>query len=100
MDINSTLIISNNECELKLKNYYNISLNEQLYFFKIIIPEQGKGISKLKYTYFYHLKDGNNTLVELDISICENEKVKIYNKINITGDLDKYDINSEYYNSI
>ena len=100
LEINSTLIISNNECELKLKNYYNISLNEQLYFFKIIIPEQGKGISKLKYTYFYHLKDGNNNLVELDISICENEKVKIYNKINITGDLDKYDINSEYYNSI
>ena len=100
LDINSTLIISNNECELKLKNYYNISLNEQLYFFKIIIPEQGKRISKLKYEYFYHLKDGNNTLIELDISICENEKVKIYNKINITGDLDKYDINSEYYNSI
>ena len=33
LDTNSTLIIANSECELKLKGYYNISLNDQLYFF-------------------------------------------------------------------
>ena len=92
--------IENSECELKLKEYYNISLNDQLYFFKIIMPEEGRKIPKMKYSCFYPLYGINNALVELNISICQDEKVKIYNKINITKDINKYDLNSQYYKSI
>ena len=100
LDSNSTIIIAKNECELKLKKYYNISLNDHLYFFKVIIPEKGKKIPKMKYSCFYPLYGINNALVELNISICQDEKVKIYNKINITTDINKYDINSQYYKSL
>ena len=100
LDTNSTLIIANSECELKLKKYYNISLNDQLYFFKIIMPEEGREIPKMKYFCFYPLNGISNTLVKLNTSICQNENVKIYNKINITKDINKYDLNSQYYKSI
>ena len=100
LDTNSILIIENSECELKLKKYYNISLNDQLYFFKIIMPEEGREIPKMKYFCFYPLNGISNTLVKLNTSICQNENVKIYNKINITKDINKYDLNSQYYKSI
>ena len=96
-NINKTSI-NFGECESKLKNEYNISLNSSLYITMIEINEEGMQIPKVEYEIYYPLY--NEELIKLNLSICENEKIDILIPIKITDNIDKYNPASRYYNNI
>ena len=86
------------ECETKLKNAYNISINDSLYIFKIDKKIEGMKIPKIEYEVYYPLY--TNELYQLNLTICENTKIDISVPINLNDSLDKYDSNSDYYNDL
>jgi len=86
-------------CETKLKNNYNISLNNSLYIFKIDKTIPGMKIPKIEYEIYYPLFN-NNTLILLNLSICSNMKIDISIPIEIEETLDKYNTSSNYYSDL
>ena len=64
------------ECETLLRGYYNISENELLYMKKIDIIQEGMKIPKIEYEVYSKLS--GNKLTKLNLTICENSKVKFY----------------------
>ena len=84
------------DCENKLREKYNISGN--LFLLKINDNEEGYKIPKINYDVYAQFN--SNKLERLDLSICEGDKItlQIPLLLNFTNDdLDKYDINSKYY---
>ena len=95
------ITINLGECEDKLFKYYNITENASLYILKMEIQEEGIKIPKIEYEVFYPL---NGTyLSNLDLSFCHNKRIVISIPISIDiyeNEIDKYNINSDYYNDI
>ena len=84
------------ECENLLHEYYNISENEPLLIFKIDTFEKGLLIPKVDYEIF-NLK----TKKQLNLTICENSKIKILMPAYIDESEEfKHNISSDYYNNI
>ena len=92
----STINLGN--CEIKLKNNSNIPLEEILYIFKIEFNINGMKIPKTEYEVYYF----SNTLqlIQLNLSICQNEKIIISHPFEINDNIDKYNPKSGYYNDI
>ena len=87
------------KCEKKLKEEYNISLNDSLYIFKI--DTKIENIQKIEYELYYQFIKNNNSFTKLDLSICEGLKIDIYIPINISSeDIDKYNMSSDLYNDL
>ena len=86
------------ECETKLKNYYNISNNESIYIKKIDIIQDGMNTLKLEYDVYAKLYGKN--LINLNLTVCDNNKISISIQIEINDNLDKYNSSSGYYNDI
>ena len=86
-----------NQCEVLLREYYNITDNEKIYMKKIEVPQNGLNISKIEYDLYY--KSNNTKLMQMDKLICKNEKIIIYTPIIINdNNIDKYNPKSGYYN--
>ena len=73
------------ECQNKLKKFYNISLDEDLYILIINISKPEMINPKVEYKVYYPLND--DILEKLDLSLCSNEKF-------ITVNCSKYSIRS------
>ena len=86
-------------CEDRLKEFYHIPLNDSLYVLRLDINQIGMQIPLLEYEIFYPVNNSIN-LVKLDSSICSNLKIERVISINITGNIDKYNKDSPYYNDI
>ena len=86
------------ECEYLLRNFYNISYNESLYIKKIDIQQEGMKTLKVEYNVYAKLYGKN--LIKLNLTICEKTKISILIPIVLSDNLDKYNINSGYYNDI
>ena len=87
------------KCEDKLKSDNNITINDSaLYIFKVEIKEQGMKIPIVLYEIYYPLF--NETIYQLDLSICKNEKIDIFIPIILNDTIDKYNSSSDYYNNI
>ena len=88
------------ECENKLKEENNISNNESLLIYKIKVNKSDMKIPKLEYKVFYPLNE--NKLKNLNLTICQNTKIEIGIPMifNNQKDIDKSNLNSEYYKSI
>ena len=86
------------ECEEKIKNIYNISLNNSLFILKIDIKEEGMKIPKIIYEVYYPLY--SEKLIKLNLAECENKKIHISIPVNIEDNIDKYNRSSNYYNNI
>ena len=85
------------ECETKLKNEYNISMNDSLYILKIDIPVDN--IQNIEYEIFYNFSANN--LTKLNLSVCKNIKIDILIPKDIPfNEIDKYNKSSGYYNDI
>ena len=87
------IIIDLGICEDILREYYNISDNETLYIKKIIVPQEGYNIPKVEYDIY-------SKLLKLNVTICGNNKIKIYLPIVLTENIDKLNCSSKYYNDI
>ena len=92
----STINLGN--CETKLKNHYNISLEETLYILKIEFNISGMKIPKIEYEVFYPFN--KTEFKKLNLSICKNEKIIISIPVEINDIIDKYNPKSDYYNDI
>ena len=55
-------------------------------------------IPKIEYEVYYPLN--SNNLTKLDLSLCKDTKIEISLSVKINGSIDKYNINSDYYNDI
>ena len=86
------------ECEILLRNFYNISINEGLYIKKIDINQEGMKTLKVEYDVYAKLFGKN--LIKLNLTICEKSKISISIPIIINEHLDKLNIYSGYYNDI
>ena len=81
------------ECENKLKEHYNISINETLLIFKIDIFENDSEIPIIEYEIY-----NSKTKAKLDLIFCKDKKIQI----NIPAKIDennefKYNPVSDYY---
>ena len=86
------------ECEVLLKEHYNISQNESLYLFRIDIEQDGMAVPSFEYELLFPLNGSN--LQKLNLTVCKDVKVKIDIPFNLTNDLEKYNTSSPYYNDI
>ena len=86
------------ECEIKLRYFYNISINESLYIRKIDIMQEGMKTLKVEYNVYAKLY--GKKLINLNLTVCENSKISISIPIKINHDLDKFNSSSGYYNDI
>ena len=94
---NKTIIILG-ECEIELKNKYNISDNDTLYIAKLDIYLEGMKIPKIEYEVYYPFY--NETLEQLNLSFCQGMKIELYIPVEINDDLEKNDPKSNYYKDI
>ena len=85
------------KCESLLREYYKIQNDSKIYIMKIEKPIKGMKIPKIEYYIYYKL---NNSLIELNKSICDNIKIDIILPVTIDEDIDKLNSSSDYYNSI
>lgn len=65
------------ECEVKLKNYYNIPSDKSLNILIINITKEEMTNPKLEYEFYYPFNGKN--FEKLDLRICSNENFKITN---------------------
>ena len=86
------------ECENKLRNYYNISDDKLLYIKKIDVVQKGMKIPKVECDVYCKLNETN--LIKLNLSVCGNSNILIYVPIDISGNIDKLNCSSEYFNDI
>ena len=86
------------DCEILLRNYYNISDNETLYIKKIDAHQEGTNALKIEYDVYAKLF--RNNLIKLNLTICEKSKISVYIPIIINEPLDEYNSSSGYYNDI
>ena len=98
------------DCEILLRNYYNISINETLYIKKIDIVQEGMKTQKVQYDVYCKLFGYN--LIKLNLTACEKSKVSISIPIKVTEEqstlqgtelqtfIDKLNSSSGYYNDI
>ena len=85
-------------CESILKTSYNISDNYTLFVLLSEVPQDGIKIPKVGYEVF-DINDKND-LIQLNLSVCGDEKIEISIPINIFDEIDKYNSSSGYYNDI
>ena len=95
---NNTTIIDLEQCEIQLKQFYNISLNSTLYIKKLDIIQEGMKIPKIEYDIYYNLT--GKKLEKLNISICGNSKISLLIPLIINESFDKLNINSKYYKDL
>ena len=92
------IIIDLGKCENILKNEYNISQNDSLYILQILSEEEGMKIPKIEYEVYY--SSYNDNFTKLNLTLCKGTKIEISIPVKINDDLDKYNLNSGYYNDI
>ena len=86
------------ECETKLKEHYKIPKDKYLYILRIDVPQEGIDLVKIEYEVYYPLNGKN--LEQLDLNYCGKSKVDIFIPYEITDDINKLNISSDYYNDI
>jgi hypothetical protein len=85
------------ECEIKLKNESNISMNDSLYILKIDILVDN--INNVEYEVYYNFS--SNNLTKLNLTVCKDIKIDILIPKDIpANEIDKYNKDSGFYNDI
>ena len=95
---NNLTTIDLGECETLLRDFYNISENETLYMKKIDIIQDRMKTLKVEYDVYARLFGKN--LINLNLTICEKNKISISIPYIITEELEKLNSSSSYYNDI
>ena len=85
-------------CETLLRYAYNISNNESIYIKKVDIKQENMKIPKIVYDLFYKINSTN--LVEMNKSICRDNKISLIVPVELTESLDKLNSSGDYYNNV
>ena len=85
-------------CENSLRNYYNITNNQTIYMKKYDFFQEGYSIPKVEFDVYSKLSETN--LIKLNLTVCNNSKIKISIPIELTENIDKLNPKSDYYNDI
>ena len=85
-------------CETLLRDAYNISNNESIYIKKVDIKQENMKIPKIVYDLFYKINSTN--LVEMNKSICRDNKISLIVPVELTESLDKLNSSGDYYNNV
>ena len=89
-------IVELGECEIELRNHYNISKKDSLIIFKMDLYEEGSRTPRIEYEVY----DSKSKKL-LDLSICNHTKINILVPAVIgKDDINKYNSSNEYYNDI
>ena len=96
IDNNNMTIIDLGNCEIILRQSYNISDNITLYVKKIDVYQEGMKIPKIEYDVYCKLY--SNNLIKLNLTVCENTKISLSVPVIITEDINKLNTSSDYYN--
>ena len=91
-------IIDLGDCEISLRQHYNIPKSQKLYIKKIDIVQDGMKASKVEYDVYCRLFGTN--LIKLNLTACAKDKILIYKPFDINGNLDEYNSSSGYYNDV
>ena len=86
------------KCEKILKDFYNISCNDSLYILTIEIKLDKIRIPIIEYEVYYPLF--NNKLFQLNLSLCNKEKIDLLIPVLLNDSIEKYDPKSNYYNDV
>ena len=92
----STIDLGN--CEILLRKYYNLTNNQTIYLKKLDIIQDGMKAKKIEYNVYAKLSGKN--LVKLNLTICQNTKISINVPFEISGNVDKFNTSSAYFNDI
>ena len=95
---NNNISIDIGYCEILLKKFYDISINEPLYIKIINVIQEGMKIPKTEYDVYYNFS--SKKLQKLNLSICENKKAFIFIPMNIKENIDIVNSSSDYYRDI
>jgi len=86
------------QCELILRENYNISDNELLYMIKMEFIQEGMKIPKINYVAYSKLN--KNHLFKLNLSYCYKSKIDISIPVVLTESKDIHNSSSGYYSDI
>ena len=86
------------QCEIKLKEYYKIPINNSLYILKLDVVQKGMKIPKIEYEVYYPLYGKN--LEKLDLTVCEDTKIDLSIPAELDENIDKLNTSSGYFNDI
>ena len=87
------------ECENQLKQFYNISKNESLLILKFEVKKKDMKIPRIEYEVFFLSKE--KKLYKLDLNICNDLNIIIYNSIKLDEkNIDIFNSSSNYYKDI
>ena len=95
---NNMTYIDLGKCETKLREVYNLSLNEKIYIRKIDVKQEGMKIPKILYDVYSKLNGTN--LIKLNLSYCEDIKIDLSIPFILNDNIDKLNSSSGYYNDI
>ena len=101
ININNITAIDLRECEILLRNSYNLSVNESLYIKKLDIIQEGMKIPKIEYdVYIKESKGQYEYLKKLSLKVCKNKKISLYVPVEINEPIDNVNSSSGFYNDI
>ena len=95
---NNMTRINLGECEYELRRAYKIPNDTKLFMRKIDIIQEEINITKVEYDVYCRLNGTN--LEKLNLSFCDKTKIEISVPIKITGNVDKLNTSSNYFNDI
>ena len=98
IDEQNKTIVNLLKCENILKSLYNISNDSSLYIFKAEFNVDGMNIPKIEYEIYYPLFDVD--LIKLNLTKCRNANIDISLNVNISDNIEKHNLSSDYYNDI
>ena len=93
---NNISTIDLGECEVELRNHYNLTNNEILYIKKMDVLQEGMNIPKIEYSIYCKVPGKN--LEKLNLSVCVNSKLFLSVPVAISDNIDKLNSSSDYYN--
>ena len=95
LDENMTKVHLGN-CENLLRAYYNLSENVTFYMRIVDVIQEKMDISKIGFNVYCRLNGTN--LEKLKLTACESQKIILSIPTKLSGDLDKLNASSSYYN--
>ena len=85
------------ECEIEIRQFYNLSNEEVIYIKMVEVIQEGMRIPKIEFDLYSKAYEDN--LMQFNLSSCRNTKISLSIPVNNKDDIDKLNCSSGYYNN-